>query len=594
MISKSISTVIIGNRNVFCLGLIMSIAGIFIMPAISFGKMGEKLDTIPAPMLLSYITKTGKYKPVQTPKHWLVKRQQILDSMQAAMGKLPARKELPAFNIQLLDSLITKQYTRYNIRFAVSQNETLSAFLYIPSQPYRKRKMAAMLALHPTGILGKKIMDGEDPQYKNAIARELAERGYVVIAPDYPGFGDQKGYDFNTDRYESGTMKAIFDNMRCIDLLETRADVDPDKIGVIGHSLGGHNAIFTGAFDTRLKVIVSSCGWTLLPDYFNGDQASAQKYGGKLWPWAQERYMPFLRDKYELNPDKVPFDFDEVIAALAPRAFFSNSPVNDANFNIDGIRKAIVNISTVYNLFHVPGNLQVRYPDSQHDFPLHERWEAYNFIDSVFGLLPKANKGYSFMSNPHYFKRMDLFATQKEQKNIVMLGNSLTEGGNWKNILLRTDVANRGVGSDVTEGYIKRINDVFDLNPKICFIEGGVNDLARNIPQQTIINNLKILIDTLRSQNIVPVLNTVTYVADNYRWIEPKTFNSSIKDLNRAIVIMAQQKEVILIDLNAQITNGEYLLKKYALEDGIHYTAETYAPWKNEIAKVLYQLNLGD
>ena len=93
-----------------------------------------------------------------------------------------------------------------------------------------------MLALHPTGDLGKKIVDGQGGPENLAYAKELAERGYVVIAPDYPSFGDLKEYDFKTDRYQSGTIKGIFDNMRCIDLLQSRPDVDPDKIGVIGHS----------------------------------------------------------------------------------------------------------------------------------------------------------------------------------------------------------------------------------------------------------------------------------------------------------------------------------------------------------------------
>lgn len=195
-------------------------------------------------------------------------------------------------------------------------------------------------------------------------------------------------------------------------------------------------------------------------------------------------------------------------------------------------------------------------------------------------------KGYSYTENPHYFKRMELFATQKDQKNMVMLGNSLTEGGQWDKILGRTDVANRGIGSDVTEGYIHRINDVFDLKPKICFIEGGVNDLARNIPQDTIIRNLAILIDTLRSESVIPVLNAVTYVADNYKAINPKAFNSSIKNLNRAIVALAKEKKVRLIDLNGKITDGEYLLKKYTVADGIHYTAATYSLWEKEIMKI--------
>lgn len=203
-----------------------------------------------------------------------------------------------------------------------------------------------------------------------------------------------------------------------------------------------------------------------------------------------------------------------------------------------------------------------------------------------------AKKSYSYSENPHYFKRMELFATQKDQKNIVMLGNSLTEGGRWDEILKRMDVANRGIGSDVTEGYIHRINDVFDLKPKICFIEGGVNDLARNIPQETIIRNLAILIDTLRFKGITPVLNAVTYVADNYKAIEPQAFNTSIKNLNRAIRALAKMKKVKLIDLNGKITDGKYLLKKYTVADGIHYTADTYSLWENEISKILNRFHL--
>ena len=580
------------NRWVLNVLLISSFGVVLVMPALSLGNTREKADSLPAAGLLSYADKKGNIKTVRTSNEWQVRRRQILDSMQAAMGKLPARKHLPPLNIQILDSLKARSYIRYNIRFTVAAHEMLPALLYVPMQAGKKKKLPAMLALHPTGDLGKKITDGQGPLSNRAYAKELAERGYVVIAPDYPSFGDLKDYDFETDRYQSGTMKSIFDNMRCVDLLQSRPDVDPDKIGVIGHSLGGHNAIFAGAFDSRLKVIVSSCGWTLMHDYFNGDAAAAQKYGGKLWPWAQERYMPLIRDKYSLDPDKVPFDFDEVIASLAPLAFFSNSPLNDANFNVAGVKKGIANIAGVYGFMKVPGNLQVRYPDSGHDFPLRVRWQAYHFIDSVFGLAPKATAGYSYANNPHYFKRMELFATQKEQKNIVMLGNSLTEGGNWDAILGRSDVANRGIGSDVTEGYINRINDVFDLKPKICFIEGGVNDLARNIPPDAIIRNLAALIDTLRSEGILPVLHTVTYVADNYRAIDPKTFNGSIQSLNRAIGELAKEKKVMLIDLNAKISDGAYLLKQYAVGDGIHYTAETYSLWEKEIAKILNDLNL--
>jgi len=93
--------------------------------------------------------------------------------------------------------------------------------------------------------------------------------------------------------------------------------------------------------------------------------------------------MPRLRDVFQLDPDRVPFDFYEVVAALAPRAFFSNSPLCDSNFDVTGVKKAIVVAAKIYMLYHAQSQLQVRYPDCEHDFPPAIREEAYQFIDQV-------------------------------------------------------------------------------------------------------------------------------------------------------------------------------------------------------------------
>ncbi|MGV3502762.1 MAG: alpha/beta hydrolase [Adhaeribacter sp.] len=331
--------------------------------------------------LLAYRDETGRQRPVKSARDWEHKRRQILQGLQQAMGPLPAPSPLP-LHIQVVDSLQTPAYTRLNIRFTVAENEILPALLYVPRQAGKKKKRAAMLVLHGTGDAGKMLVDGASPLANRALARELAERGYVVIAPDYPSFGDLKDHDFSTDRYESGTMKAIVNHMRCVDLLQARADVDPKRIGVAGHSLGGHNAMFVAAFDPRLKAVVASCGWTLM-DHYDIGEAAIQRYGGRLGPWAQDRYMPLLRTKYQLDPTRIPFDFDEVIGALAPRAFFSNSPLKDSNFDVAGVRKGIAAASQVYSLLKAPDQLQVRYPDAAHDFPQQVRLEAYRFLDKT-------------------------------------------------------------------------------------------------------------------------------------------------------------------------------------------------------------------
>lgn len=337
--------------------------------------------------LLSYRDSSGREGSVNTLDEWELKRSQILEGMQKAMGRLPDKSGLPALNVQITDSLKEDHYTRLTISFTVAEGERVPAYLYVPHQKDKPERLPAMLALHPTGAPGKGIVDGRSPRANRAYARELAQRGYVVIAPDYPGFGYLQDYDFENDRYQSGTMKGIFNHMRCVDLLQAREDVDPERIGVIGHSLGGHNAMFAAAFDTRLKVIASSCGWTLM-DYYDIGEEAAKQYGGRLGPWAQDRYMPLLRDKYKLDAEKIPFDFDEVIAALAPRAFFSNSPVNDSNFDVKGVSKGISAASEVYRFLGAEDNLQVRYPDAEHDFPPAVRLQAYRFIDKILEHTP--------------------------------------------------------------------------------------------------------------------------------------------------------------------------------------------------------------
>ncbi len=329
--------------------------------------------------LLVYLDENGTEQPVRSRGDWQRRRRHILLGMQEAMGKLPDRSDLVALDVRQTERFEGDGYSRVTISLAAEQGDRIPAYLYVPAPRTAGRRYPAMLALHPTSPLGKGVPAGLSTRPNRAYALELARRGYVVLAPDYPSFGDY-AYDFAADRYVSGTMKGIANHMRCVDLLVARDDVDPERIGVIGHSLGGHNAMFAGVFDSRLKVVVSSCGWTPFHDY----------YGGKIAGWTSPRYMPRLKEAYDLDPDRVPFDFHEVVGALAPRAFFSCSPTGDHNFDVAGVRKGIAEARRIYDLFTAEQNLQVRYPDCGHDFPAAVRFEAYAFIDKVLHHTPVA------------------------------------------------------------------------------------------------------------------------------------------------------------------------------------------------------------
>jgi dienelactone hydrolase len=205
-------------------------------------------------------------------------------------------------------------------------------------------------------------------------AIELTRRGYVTLAPDYPNYGDYR-YDPYANGYVSATMKGIWNHMRAVDLLQSLPQTDPARIGSIGHSLGGHNSIYVAVFDDRIKAVISSCGFNAFPKY----------YGGNLAGWSHNGYMPRIAKVYDKDPAKMPFDFPDVIAALAPRPFFTNSPVDDPNFEVSGVRDCIAAARPVYELLGAADKLVAAYPTGGHDFPPETRTTAYAWLDRQFG-----------------------------------------------------------------------------------------------------------------------------------------------------------------------------------------------------------------
>ncbi|OHB69491.1 MAG: acetylxylan esterase, partial [Planctomycetes bacterium RBG_13_63_9] len=322
--------------------------------------------------LLVWIDGQGQQQPIATPADWQKRRDHIVGNMQLAMGRLPEPSRKVPPDVQLLEEVKLPGVTRRKITFAVEPGDRVPAYLLIPDD--LEGKVPAVLCLHPTSSLGKGVIVGLGPKPNRSYALELAQRGYVTLSPDYPNMGD---YQFNPYErgYASATMKAIWNHMVAVDLLESLPEVDPGRIGCIGHSLGGHNTMFLGVFDTRIKVMVSSCGFNRFAKYYAGD----------LTGWSHEGYMPRIASEYGKDPRRMPFDFTEVVAALAPRPFFVNAPTGDANFEVSGVRDCIAAARPIYELLGAKQNLVAVYPEAGHDFPTEVRREAYAFIGRVLG-----------------------------------------------------------------------------------------------------------------------------------------------------------------------------------------------------------------
>ena len=248
----------------------------------------------------------GNERPVRTASDWAVRRGHILAHLQEVMGPLPGPMKRVPTDLRVLETQRERGYVRKKVSFASESGDRVPAWLLVPEPgPEPGQGRPAMLCLHQTIAIGKDEPAGLGANPDLDYARELAERGYVTIAPDYPNFGEYHR-DVYSMGYVSASMKAIWNNMRAVDVLSELPEVDAERIGAIGHSLGGHNAIFTALFEPRIKAVVSSCGFNAFPFYYKGNIAG----------WSHKGYMPRLRDRYGLDLHQVPFDFPELIAAL--------------------------------------------------------------------------------------------------------------------------------------------------------------------------------------------------------------------------------------------------------------------------------------
>lgn len=193
----------------------------------------------------------------------------------------------------------------------------------------------------------------------------------------------------------------------------------------------------------------------------------------------------------------------------------------------------------------------------------------------------------------HYWVRLEKFKKETVLPGkIVFLGNSITEGGNWKRLLKDSTVINRGIAGDNTFGMLARLDEVVALKPSSLFILIGTNDLSKKIPVEAIIENIFAIVSQVKAgspktkifvQSIFPVNETVEKF--------PTQFNngSNILIINDQLSRYGERLRYTYVDVYSKLLDDQGRLHKNYTWDGLHLTAAGYQRWV-EVLKSLKHL----
>jgi lysophospholipase L1-like esterase len=214
----------------------------------------------------------------------------------------------------------------------------------------------------------------------------------------------------------------------------------------------------------------------------------------------------------------------------------------------------------------------------------------------TFGIAEGQNIRYDTIryAREYYQKRVTLFNREPVRKGrVIFLGNSITEFGDWKNLLKDSTATNRGIAADNTFGVLDRLEEVIIRRPSKLFIEIGINDISQNIPVSIIIKNIIAMAGRVKTKSPETEIyvHSVLPTNDNVKKEYPEAFNKNeqVDLVNKEIKRSAKENKFTYIGLNRLLSgkNGK-LDEKYAMPDGLHLNNAGYQVWKELLTTKKY------
>ena len=226
-----------------------------------------------------------------------------------------------------------------DISYQVEADERAHAYVAVPEGPVPDGGYPGVVCLHGTTNWGARRTLGLPPEPGDPhatkimagldYARQLVRRGYVTISPEHfcaarrvPQEGPYETAAFYRKHPDwSAAGKYVYDSRIASSVLAARAEVDAGRLGVTGHSLGGHGSIWLAAYDDRIRCAVPSC------------PAATFRENPVPLEWSRDRwyiYFPQLRDEFVAG-NRVQCDFHEMMSLIAPRPLLERFALNDGD-----------------------------------------------------------------------------------------------------------------------------------------------------------------------------------------------------------------------------------------------------------------------
>ncbi len=215
---------------------------------------------------------------------------------------------------------------------------------------------------------------------------------------------------------------------------------------------------------------------------------------------------------------------------------------------------------------------------------------------AVFQLFMVSAYGQESFRSTYYEQRRTLFENLPDDKReIIFLGNSITDGGEWTELFNNKRIKNRGISGDTTEGVLFRLNEVTGSKPEKVFLLIGVNDLARGVSREQVFDNICRIAGEIeiRSPKTAVYLQSILPVNPEFeKFAGHCSKTAEIVWINKKLKDFCDQSNFHYIDLFSAFKNkdNDYMNPLFT-NDGLHLTGNGYLNWTRIIGPFLEAKN---